>query len=250
MAARSPATTAAPEELARFAAIAEKWWDPDGVMKPLHQFNPVRLTFIRDTACAHFDRPVSDTRPLDGLKVLDIGCGGGLLAEPVARMGATVTAIDAAEKNLHIARAHAQQSGVAVDYRHATPEKLAAAGDRYDVVLTMEVVEHVADLGLFVTSAGQLLRPGGLLFAATLNRTVKSLLLAKIGAEYILRWLPRGTHSWRKFVKPSELGGHLRRAGLSVTEITGVSYNPVTDHWRLNPADLDVNYMLVARKPD
>ena len=239
-------TTVDESETAKFAAMAEEWWDPRGKFAPLHKMNPVRLEFIRDRACAHFGRDAMGAIPLDGLRLADIGCGGGLLCEPMARLGATVTGIDAVEKNIRIAEAHRDVSGVAVDYRTGTVEELAAAGERFDIVLNMEVVEHVADLDLFLESAAACVKPGGMAVIATLNRTVKAWALAIVGAEYVMRWLPRGTHDWKKFVRPSELAAPLRRAGLEVTEITGVTYSPVRDRWSLAPRDLDVNYMMVA----
>lgn len=236
-----------PEEVAKFAALAEEWWDPEGKFRPLHRLNPVRLRFIRDHLCRRFNRDPRAVRPLAGLRLVDIGCGGGLLCEPMARLGARVTGIDAAERNIAVATLHAEQSGLEIDYRHASAEALAAAGERFDVVLNMEVVEHVADVGAFLSSCAALLAPGGAMVLATLNRTPKSFLLAIVGAEYVLRWLPRGTHDWRRFLRPSELAGHLHSAGLEVTELTGVSYNPLNDSWR-EARDLDVNYMVLAVK--
>jgi 2-polyprenyl-6-hydroxyphenyl methylase/3-demethylubiquinone-9 3-methyltransferase len=246
-AAEQPADTTVDEaETAKFAAMAEEWWDPEGKFAPLHRFNPVRLEFLRDRICARFDRDPMGNRPLEGLAVADIGCGGGLLSEPMARLGATVTGIDAVEKNVRIAATHAEAVGVPVEYRHDTVEEMAARGETYDVVLNMEVVEHVADLGLFLEASAALVKPGGVMFISTLNRTMKAFGLAIVGAEYILGWLPRGTHDWNKFVRPSELAAPLRRAGLEMTEITGVAYNPLGNRWSLAPKDLDVNYMVVA----
>ncbi|GAB4394236.1 MAG: bifunctional 2-polyprenyl-6-hydroxyphenol methylase/3-demethylubiquinol 3-O-methyltransferase UbiG [Kiloniellaceae bacterium] len=236
------------EEIAKFSAMAETWWDPDGKFRPLHRFNPVRLGFIRDRLCAHFGRDPLKDNPLKGLKLLDVGCGGGLLSEPLARLGAEVTGLDAAEKNIRIAALHAEESGLEIDYRHGSVEALADSGAAFDAVLNMEVVEHVADVGSFLSASAAVVRPGGLMILATLNRTPKAFLLAIVGAEYVLRWLPRGTHDWRRFLKPSELARALRPAGLEVTEMTGVAYNPLTDSWRLAPRDLDVNYMLVAQR--
>ena len=237
-------------ETAKFAAMAEEWWDPDGKFAPLHKFNPVRLQFLRDRICARFGRDPMGNRPLEGLALADIGCGGGLLSEPMARLGATVTGIDAVEKNVRTAATHAEAVGVAVDYRCDTVEAKAARGETYDVVLNMEVVEHVADVALFLESSATLVKPGGIMFIATLNRTLKAFGLAIVGAEYIMRWLPRGTHDWNKFVRPSELAAPLRRAGLEMTEIAGVAYNPLKDKWSLAPRDLDVNYMAVAVRPE
>jgi 2-polyprenyl-6-hydroxyphenyl methylase/3-demethylubiquinone-9 3-methyltransferase len=235
------------EEVAKFAAMAEAWWDPQGKFRPLHRLNPVRLAYIRDRAAAHFGRDPLADQPLRGLDVLDIGCGGGLLAEPLARLGARVVGIDAAQENLAVADLHARQSGLEIDYRHVSAEALAAAGETFDLVVNMEVVEHVADLDAFLAACAALVKPGGALATATLNRTPKAFLLAVVGAEYLLGWLPRGTHDWRRFVRPSELAARLRPAGLSVSEIVGVSYNPLADTWRRS-SDLGVNYMMFAVK--
>jgi len=236
------------EEVARFEAMAESWWDTAGPFKPLHRFNPARLSFVRDRAVAHWGRDAATLRPLDGLAVVDIGCGGGLISEPLARMGAAVTGIDPSPKNIGTARVHAAQSGLDIDYRAMTAEDLAASGARYDMVMNLEVVEHVADVDGFLAASGTLLKPGGLMICATLNRTLKSLAMAKIGAEYVLRWLPRGTHDWKKFLTPAELSRSIRRAGLSVTALQGVSYKPLKDEWTLT-GDTGVNYMVVAVKP-
>ncbi|BBK36231.1 ubiquinone biosynthesis O-methyltransferase [Allostella sp. ATCC 35155] len=244
-----PGSTVDPAEVARFAAIADEWWDPDGKFRPLHRFNPVRLEWLRNRIAARFGRATGDLRPLAGLRLLDIGCGGGLLAEPMARLGAVVTGIDAAERNVEVARIHAERMGLAIDYRFATAEELVAAGERFDVVLNMEVVEHVADRDAFLDACSALVAPGGLMAIATLNRTAKAWLLAIAGAEYVLGWLPRGTHEWRKFVRPSEIVAALRRNGLSVAAMTGVAYDPLRARWTLAPRDLDVNYMLAATRP-
>lgn len=248
-AARSGHSTVDPEEIARFTALAEAWWDPDGEFRPLHRLNPTRIAFIRDRVAAHHRRDPLKARPLRGLTLLDVGCGGGLLSEPMARLGARVTGIDAAEKSIHIARAHAEQSGLSIDYRHATAEALAQdiipGGGGFDVVLNMEVVEHVANLDTFLAATSALVKPGGAMVVATLNRTAKAFALAVVGAEYVLGWLPRGTHDWRKFVRPSELAAGLRPHGGEIREFTGVAYNPITDKWGLSP-DLSVNYMAFA----
>ena len=241
------------EEVARFSALAERWWDPDGPMRPLHRLNPVRLAFIKDQICAHFHndgarRDPKDPRALDGLAILDIGCGAGLVSEPLARMVASVTGIDPSAENIAVARHHAAESGLAIDYRDTTAEALAAGGATYDVVLILEVVEHVASVPLFVESAAKLVRPGGLLIASTINRTLKAFALAIVGAEYVLRWLPRGTHTYDRLVTPSELAAAFRTAGLTRRDETGVVYVPLADRWRL-AADMDVNYMMVAGKP-
>lgn len=246
----SPESTVDERETAKFAAMAEEWWDPSGKFAPLHKLNPVRLEFLRDRICERFGRNPLENRPFEGLKLADVGCGGGLLSEPMARLGATVTGIDAGEKNIRIAATHAETVGVEVDYRCDTVEAMAARGESYNVVLNMEVVEHVADVGLFLEASAALVKPGGLMFLATLNRTLKAFGLAIVGAEYVLGWLPRGTHDWNKFVRPSELAGPLRRAGLEMTEIVGVAYNPLQDKWSLAPKDLDVNYMAVAARPE
>ncbi|SDG51519.1 bifunctional 2-polyprenyl-6-hydroxyphenol methylase/3-demethylubiquinol 3-O-methyltransferase UbiG [Roseospirillum parvum] len=246
----SAISTASPEETAKFAAMADSWWDPEGKFKPLHKFNPLRIGYVRDRLAEHFGRTdrLEGETPFEGLRLLDVGCGGGLIAEPMARLGFDVTAIDAGEKNVKIAALHAEQSGVKVDYRHCLPEDLAEEGKTYDVVLILEVVEHVADLAHFLQSVGRMVRPGGALIAATLNRTAKSLVMAKFGAEYVVRWLPRGTHDWRKFVKPSELTDHMRHAGLTPGEVKGMTYHPFADSWEMT-GDLSMNYIMFATKP-
>ncbi len=233
-------------EVAKFAALAESWWDSEGPFRPLHKFNPVRIRFIRDRLAGHFNRDPLAPEPLAGLRILDIGCGGGLLTEPLTRLGATVVGIDATEKNIRIAALHAEQGGLSIDYRHTTAEALDEAGERFDAVLNMEVVEHVADVDAFLTASCNLVGNGGLMITATLNRTAKSFALAIVGAEYVLRWLPRGTHDWRRFVRPSELAAGLRHASMTVTSLTGVVFNPLTGIWSLSERDLDVNYMAVA----
>jgi 2-polyprenyl-6-hydroxyphenyl methylase/3-demethylubiquinone-9 3-methyltransferase len=236
-----------PAETAKFAAMAEAWWDPQGKFRPLHKFNPTRLAFIRDRVAARHGRDPLAARPLADLRLLDIGCGGGLLAEPMARLGAEVMGIDAVERNIAVARLHAERSGLAIDYRTATPEELVENGVKFDVILNMEVIEHVADRAVFLGACSDLLAPDGLMIIATINRTAKAFALAIVGAEYVLGWLPRGTHDWRKFVRPSELAAGLRPHGLEFTELTGVVYNPLTDKWSL-ARDLDVNYMAVATR--
>ena len=249
-ASESPSQSASvdPDEIAKFAALAGEWWNPAGKFAPLHKLNPARLTFIRDRIAAHAGRDPLSERPLAGLRVLDIGCGGGLLCEPLTRLGAQVTGIDAAGPNVAAAARHAAEAGLDIDYRHSTAEALAAEGLHFDLVLNMEVVEHVADVAAFLQASAALAAPGGAMVLATLNRTPKSFALAIVGAEYILRWLPRGTHDWRKFLRPSELVAYLRGAGLETRELTGVAYNPLTGAWRLAPRDLDVNYMVFAVK--
>jgi 2-polyprenyl-6-hydroxyphenyl methylase / 3-demethylubiquinone-9 3-methyltransferase len=244
---RARAPTVDEAELARFAALAHEWWDPRGKMAPLHKFNPVRLGYVRDAACRHFERDAKRLDCLKGLRVLDIGCGGGILSEPLARLGAEVVGADPADANIEAARLHAGEGGVAVDYRATTAEALADAGERFDVVLAMEVVEHVADVSLFVKLTGAMVKPGGLMIAATINRTLKSFALAIVGAEYVLRWLPRGTHQLDKFVTPNELEIALELACLRVIDDAGVTYNPLADRWSL-ARDTDVNYMLAAER--
>jgi 2-polyprenyl-6-hydroxyphenyl methylase/3-demethylubiquinone-9 3-methyltransferase len=234
-------------EMAKFARMAAEWWDPNGKFAPLHKFNPVRLQFIRDLATELFRRDGRALCPFEGLKLLDIGCGGGLLSEPMARLGFHVLGADPLEKNVKTAAAHAASSGLDIDYRTTTAEDLAAEGAKFDVVLNMEVVEHVSDLGAFLRTCAELIAPGGCMVVATLNRTLKSLALAKIGAEYVLRWLPPGTHDWKRFVTPSELQHHLEDADLSVRRVQGVEFDPLRWDWRLS-ADTDVNYMVVAEK--
>ncbi len=234
-------------EIKKFSDMADQWWDPNGPFKPLHRLNPVRLHFIRDKIETYFSLSNADA-PLKDIKILDIGCGGGLLAEPLTRLGATVTGVDASEKNIRVARARSEKTGLFPDYRNLTAEALVEIEpESFDVVLAMEVAEHVADLELFCASCAKLLKPGGLLFFATLNRTVKSFLLAIVGAEYILGWLPKGTHEFAKFIKPEEIDEIYGRNGLSRLELKGVSFNILTSEWRLT-ADTSVNYMEVRKK--
>ncbi|HEX9559368.1 MAG TPA: bifunctional 2-polyprenyl-6-hydroxyphenol methylase/3-demethylubiquinol 3-O-methyltransferase UbiG [Reyranella sp.] len=237
-------TTVDPAEIERFSRISEEWWDPAGKFAPLHRLNPLRIGYIRDRAANRWQRdPLSGT-PLHGLSLLDIGCGGGLLSEPMARLGAAVTGVDAAARNIGVANLHAEKQGLRIDYRQGTAETLAQAGAQFDIVLALEIVEHVADAPLFLKSCGRLVRPGGLLFLSTLNRTAKAWVLAIAGAEYLLGWLPRGTHDWKKFLKPSEVANGLREGGVEAQEIVGVVYNPLSRAWALSKRDLDVNYML------
>jgi 2-polyprenyl-6-hydroxyphenyl methylase/3-demethylubiquinone-9 3-methyltransferase len=236
-------------EVAQFARLADEWWDPHGSMAALHKFNPVRLAYIRDQACARFKRDAKRLDSLAGLRMLDIGCGGGILSEPLARLGAAMVGADPSERNIAAARAHAERSGLAIDYRRTTAEELVDAGERFDVVVAMEVVEHVADVGLFVARCASMVKPGGLMIVATLNRTIKAFALAIVGAEYVLRWLPRGTHQWEKFVTPNELEIALVKSGLEPIAETGVIYNLLADRWQLS-TDMDVNYMLVAERPE
>jgi 2-polyprenyl-6-hydroxyphenyl methylase/3-demethylubiquinone-9 3-methyltransferase len=235
-------------EVARFAAMAAEWWDPRGRMGMLHKLNPTRLAYIRDTACRHFGRDPKARKCLQGLRVLDIGCGAGILCEPLCRLGAAVVGADPAEANIAAARVHAQTGGLTIDYRATAAEALAGAGETFDVVLAMEVVEHVADLAAFVRCCAGMVAPGGLMITATLNRTLKSFALAIVGAEYVLRWLPRGTHRWDKFVTPNELEAVLERSGLRMIDERGVVYNILLDGWQLAD-DMDVNYMVAAERP-
>lgn len=235
-------------EVARFSALADQWWDPTGKFRPLHKFNPVRLSYIKETVCKHFGRDAKSTDAFKGLRFLDIGCGGGLLSEPMARLRAEVVGADASATNIEVARVHMERSGLNIDYRADTAENLAANGETFDVVLNMEVVEHVADVPLFLSATSAMVRPGGLMFVATINRTLKAYALAIVGAEYVLRWLPRGTHTFDKLVRPEEIEGPLRTAGLQVVEKSGVTFNPLTDSWHRSK-DLDVNYMMLAERP-
>jgi 2-polyprenyl-6-hydroxyphenyl methylase/3-demethylubiquinone-9 3-methyltransferase len=241
--ARGP--TASGEEVARFGRLADAWWDPDGEFRPLHQLNPVRVAYIRNAVARHFALDPAAAQPLAGLSVIDIGCGGGLVAEALSRLGARVTGIDASAESVRVAELHARREGLDIRYRHAVPEDLASDGECFDTVLALEVVEHVADLDRFVEACAALRTAGGVMVFATLNRTLKSLALAKIGAEYVLRWLPPGTHDWRKFVRPSELAAILRRYRLDVSDLAGVTYDPLGGSWSLS-RDLEVNYMGVA----
>ncbi len=241
------ASTIDEAEVARFSALAAEWWDPRGKMAVLHKFNPVRLAYIRDAACKTFERNPKQLDCLKGLRILDIGCGGGILCEPLARLGANVVGADPSEKNIAAAKLHADEGELAIDYRVTTAEALADAGERFDIVLAMEVVEHVADVKLFVSRCAEMVQPGGLMIAATINRTLKSFALAIVGAEYVLRWLPRGTHSWDKFVTPDELEIAMELGGLRTTDERGVIYNLLADRWELS-ADSDVNYMVLGEK--
>ena len=234
-------------EVDKFDRLAAEWWNPRGKFKPLHKFNPVRLAYLRETLCLHFGRDPRGDRPLTGLRILDIGCGGGLLSEPLAKMGAEVVGADAAPTNVEVARRHAAQSGVGVDYREATAEALAAAGETFDAVLAMEIVEHVADVEAFVAACTSMVRPGGLTVFATINRTMKALALAIVGAEYVLRWLPKGTHEYAKLVRPDELRRAFAANGLTPRKPVGVFYSPLRDAWALSE-DTDVNYMIIAER--
>ncbi len=235
-------------EVARFAAIAPQWWDEEGAFRPLHRINAARLRLGRDRHARHFAREGAARRVFAGLRLLDIGCGGGLMCEPMARLGCAVTGIDADEEALKVARTHAEGQGLTIDYRADAIERMAKRGRRFDAVLALEVVEHVVDPAEFLALAGSLVAPGGALIVSTLNRTAKAYLAAILGAEYVLRWLPRGTHDFRKFRRPSEIAEGLRAAGLEIAELAGLRYDPWHDSWRLGD-DLGVNYLLFATKP-
>ena len=241
-------TTIDAAEVAKFEAMAAEWWDPNGKFKPLHQMNPCRLHYITSQISAEFDRNLTQPHPFAGLRILDIGCGGGLLSEPMARLGATVVGADAAERNIPIAQLHAEQSGLTIDYRNTTAEALAEAGEQFDIVLNMEVVEHVADPLAYLTACQHLLKPGGLMICSTLNRNAKSFAMAIVGAEWVMRWLPKGTHDWQKFITPEELYDLIRRAGLTPVDRKGMVFNPVSWSWSLSDRDLSVNYVTASVK--
>jgi len=242
-------STVDPAEVAKFEAMAAEWWDPSGKFKPLHMLNPCRLDYITAQIGAEFGRDLRGDGPFAGLRILDIGCGGGLLAEPMARLGAEVVGADAAERNIPVARIHAEQSGLDIDYRHTTAEAMAAAGEQFDVVLNMEVVEHVADPLAYLTACKTLLKPGGLMICSTINRNPKSFALAIVGAEHVMRWLPKGTHDWSKFITPDELYELLRQAGLAPVDRKGFVFNPISWRWSLSDRDLSVNYVTASTKP-
>ncbi|RNF35614.1 bifunctional 2-polyprenyl-6-hydroxyphenol methylase/3-demethylubiquinol 3-O-methyltransferase UbiG [Paracoccus methylarcula] len=242
-------TSIDPTEIAKFEAMAAEWWDPKGKFKPLHMMNPVRLDYIVSQIAAEFGRDRRGLRPFEGLRLLDIGCGGGLIAEPMARLGAEVVGADAAEGNITVAKLHAEQQGLEIDYRATTAEALTDAGEVFDVVLALEIVEHVADPEAFIATCHDLLRPGGLAIVSTLNRTAKSFGAAIIGAEWIMRWLPKGTHEWNRFIKPGELSEMAGNAGLAPVDARGMVFNPLTWGWSLSDRDLSVNYAIAARKP-
>lgn len=243
----SAATTIDDAEVARFSALAADWWNPNGKFRPLHKFNPVRLAYLKQQICQHFDRDVKAPAALHGLRILDIGCGGGLLSEPMARLGADIVGADASETNIEVAKIHATQSELTIDYRATSAEIMADNGEKFDIVLNMEVVEHVADVDLFMASCCEMVKPGGLMFIATINRTAKARLLAIFMAEKVLRWLPVGTHEFEKLVKPEELEETLVKAGMSMLERTGVTYDLLFDQWKI-ARDMEVNYMMLATR--
>lgn len=245
-AASANPTTVDDAEVARFSAIAAEWWDTRGKFAPLHRLNPVRIGYLRDQIIRHFGRDGQSATPLENLSLVDIGCGGGLIAEPMARLGATVTGVDASDTNIHVASLHAQQAELKINYQATTAEALAQSGQQFDVVCALEIIEHVADIDLFYDALIALVKPGGVLFLSTLNRTAKSYALGIIGAEYVLRWVPRGTHTWKKFVRPSEMAHALTRRGFGVVDTTGITFSPTDWKFSLNKKDLDVNYLMAA----
>lgn len=236
-------------EVEKFQAMAAEWWDPNGKFKPLHMLNPCRLDYITSQIAAEFERDLTQSEPFKGLRILDIGCGGGLLSEPMARLGADVVGADAAERNIPVAQVHAEEQGLKIDYRHTSAEALVEKGEQFDAIMNMEVVEHVADPLTFLTACQQLLKPGGVMTCSTLNRNPKSYVFAIIGAEHVMRWLPKGTHEWTKFITPDELFDLLRQAGMEPVDKTGFVFNPVGWNWRLSEKDLSVNYVTTSTKP-
>ena len=242
--------TVDPSEIAKFEAMAAEWWDPNGKFKPLHMMNPVRLDYITRQIAGEYDRDLSATKPFEGLRIVDIGCGGGLLCEPMARLGAEVVGVDAAERNIPVARLHAEQSELEIDYRHTTAEAMAAENELFDVVINMEVVEHVASPPAYLKACQALLKPGGLHLCSTINRNPKSFAMAIVGAEWVMRWLPKGTHEWSNFITPDELYDLLRQAGLEPVDRKGYVFNPVSWSWKISDSDLSVNYVTAAIKPE
>ncbi|WP_092641994.1 bifunctional 2-polyprenyl-6-hydroxyphenol methylase/3-demethylubiquinol 3-O-methyltransferase UbiG [Jannaschia faecimaris] len=243
-------TTIDAAEIEKFQAMAAEWWDPNGKFKPLHMLNPCRLDYITTQIAAEFDRDLQTERPFEGLRILDIGCGGGLLSEPMARLGATVVGVDAAERNIPVAQAHAEQSGLEIDYRHTSAEDLLRTDEApFDAILNMEVVEHVSDPLAYLTACRDLLRPGGIMICSTISRNPKSYVMAIIGAEHVMRWLPKGTHEWSKFITPDELFALLEQSGMRPEDRMGFVFNPITWSWRLSDRDLSVNYVTASVRP-
>ncbi len=245
----SAQSTIDPAEIEKFQAMAAEWWDPNGKFRPLHMLNPCRLDYITRQIAAEFERDMTAERPFEGLRLLDIGCGGGLLSEPMTRLGATVVGADAAARNIPVARVHAEEQGLEIDYRHTTAEDLVEHGEAFDIVLNMEVVEHVADPQAYLTACHDLLKPGGLMVCSTLNRNPKSYVFAIIGAEHVMRWLPKGTHEWSKFITPDELYDMLKNAGLDPVDRKGMVFNPLGWSWGLSDRDLSVNYVTTSLRP-
>ena len=242
--------TVDPTELAKFEAMAAEWWDPNGKFRPLHLMNPCRLDYITKQIATEFNRNLADPKPFEGLRIIDIGCGGGLLSEPLTRLGADVLGADASERNITVAKLHAEQEGLQIDYRAVTAEALADAGERFDIVVNMEVVEHVADPQDYLDECANLLKAGGLHICSTINRNAKSFAMAIVGAEYVMRWLPKGTHEWSKFIAPDELFAFIERAGMEPVDRKGFVFNPISWSWKISDRDLSVNYVTAAKKPD
>lgn len=242
--------TVDPTELAKFEAMAAEWWDPNGKFRPLHLMNPCRLDYITKQIATEFNRNLADAKPFEGLRIIDIGCGGGLLSEPLTRLGADVLGADASERNVAVAKLHAEQEGLKIDYRAVTAEALAEAGERFDIVVNMEVVEHVADPQDYLDECANLLKAGGLHICSTLNRNAKSFAMAIVGAEYVMRWLPKGTHEWHKFITPDELFAFIEKAGMEPVDRKGFVFNPISWSWKISDRDLSVNYVTAAKKPD
>lgn len=239
-------TTIDPTEVAKFEAMATEWWDPNGKFKPLHILNPCRLDYITNQIAAEFNCDLTKPEPFKNLRILDIGCGGGLLSEPMARLGAKVVGADAAPSNIPVAQIHAKQSGLTIDYRHTTAEDLSAAGEQFDVVLNMEVIEHISEPVAYLSACHDLLKQGGLMICSTINRNPKSFIMAIVGAEWVMRWLPKGTHDWSKFITPEELYTLLRNAGFDLVDRKGMIFNPVTWSWSLSAHDLSCNYITTS----
>ena len=243
------AKTVDADEIAKFEAMATEWWDPHGKFRPLHMLNPCRLDYINSQIAAEFERDLTQAHPFENLSVLDIGCGGGLLSEPMARLGANVVGADASERNIRVAQVHAERQGLKIDYRHSTAEDISAAGETFDAVLNMEVVEHVSDPLAYLSACADLLRPGGLMVCSTINRNIRSFMLAIVGAEYVMRWLPRGTHDWSRFLTPDELLDLIRQTDLDVVDSKGFVFNPISWSWSISDRDLTVNYVTTSIKP-